>query len=707
MRFLLILLALVANRHCLCQISSTNSPDDTIIDKQDGNITLLNLYDEVGWSNLEYDSIISGVIGVKLNGKWGLSNSSGKLKIDPYLHAINPLKDDLFITSVAGKFSNVLFYGVVDETGKQVIPNLYFSLKLTSQQQFIASEFTGNRVRFGLLSTANQRLTEFKYEKIIHRKYGYKAYLTNSKFDLLTSTGEILETELDSIACEEGCLLYKDGFCGYLNKGGAYIHPLKYKKIAKGAGFIDFENFQTWQVYEKSTMIFSCKADSISQNLDGTWTAFRNGVYHYNVEFPSSVGINIALEATQDQKKVIRNLQTQKWSLLEDSVEVLFNCDSIYLQASQVVFTQNRKFKFLTNPQVKFDEVLRGLKGQFIVRKNEYWGIIENNGDVSTTIKYDQISCFDSNYKVKYLGKFGILDRTGSWRILPIYDAIEAVNGVLFARKGRKYEVFNERGEFVHEMTSPPRKAIHQMIVIENDSSQFGLLDSNGYWLLEPSFQYIKEIGDHVLAIDSSKYLLLDSLGNIVFQSTIPIESIAGMSEDLIAIKLNGKWGFIDKNESLVIGNRYDSALLFSEGLAGVMINGKWGFIDKNENIIIQPYYQTISPFENGLAILEENNQYVLVNRTGGYLLNQAFENIQKTKYGKYILTDSKLREGITDQYGRVILSPFYSRLEDFGDLILTKLNGKYGLIDSNRKQLFKNEYNTIKLFSSFIVLGR
>ncbi|EIA4394558.1 WG repeat-containing protein, partial [Campylobacter coli] len=58
--------------------------------------------------------------------------------------------------------------------------------------------------------------------------------------------------------------------------------------------------------------------------------------------------------------------------------------------------------------------------------------------------------------------------------------------------------------------------------------------------------------------------------------------------------KLNGKYGFIDKNGEFAIEPKFDYVWSFWEGLAGVKLNGKWGFIDKSGKIVIEPIFDDI-----------------------------------------------------------------------------------------------------------------
>ncbi len=62
----------------------------------------------------------------------------------------------------------------------------------------------------------------------------------------------------------------------------------------------------------------------------------------------------------------------------------------------------------------------------------------------------------------------------------------------------------------------------------------------------------------------------------------------------MAGVKLNGKYGFIDKNGDFVIKPKFDDAWYFREGLAAVELNGKYGFIDKSGKIIAKPEFDDI-----------------------------------------------------------------------------------------------------------------
>ena len=72
----------------------------------------------------------------------------------------------------------------------------------------------------------------------------------------------------------------------------------------------------------------------------------------------------------------------------------------------------------------------------------------------------------------------------------------------------------------------------------------------------------------------------------------------------LAGVKLNDKWGFIDKTGKVRIPIKYESKNCFDEGLASVAINGKWGFIDVKHNLVIAPEFDEVEDFNLSLAVV-------------------------------------------------------------------------------------------------------
>ena len=61
-------------------------------------------------------------------------------------------------------------------------------------------------------------------------------------------------------------------------------------------------------------------------------------------------------------------------------------------------------------------------------------------------------------------------------------------------------------------------------------------------------------------------------------------DDASSFREGLAAVKINNKYGFIDKTGTVVIPAKFDGAGYFDNGKAQVVLNGRWFYIDRNGN---------------------------------------------------------------------------------------------------------------------------
>ena len=107
-----------------------------------------------------------------------------------------------------------------------------------------------------------------------------------------------------------------------------------------------------------------------------------------------------------------------------------------------------------------------------------------------------------------------------------------------------------------------------------------------------------------------------------------------------------------------------------------IMSNGKWGAIDENGKIIIEPFYNYLSPFVKEVAIVKKGRKYGLLNTQ-----NQVI---------KPVVFDQILRTGQVENDGR----SYY----------VTRKDSLYGLVDDVGKEMFSNEYHSIRFEDKDIV---
>ena len=67
----------------------------------------------------------------------------------------------------------------------------------------------------------------------------------------------------------------------------------------------------------------------------------------------------------------------------------------------------------------------------------------------------------------------------------------------------------------------------------------------------------------------------------------------------------------------MVIPAKYETVWSFSEGLAWVEIDGKYGFIDKTDTMVIPAKYEDVWSFSNGKARVKLNGRQFFIDRNG------------------------------------------------------------------------------------------
>ena len=97
--------------------------------------------------------------------------------------------------------------------------------------------------------------------------------------------------------------------------------------------------------------------------------------------------------------------------------------------------------------------------------------------------------------------------------------------------------------------------------------------------------------------------------------------------EGLAMVRLDKKYGFIDKTGKEVIPIKYDNAWGFSEGLANVRLNNKWGFIDKTGKEVIPIKYNYADRFSEGLALVILDKKYGFIDKTGKEVTPIKYDN--------------------------------------------------------------------------------
>lgn len=142
---------------------------------------------------------------------------------------------------------------------------------------------------------------------------------------------------------------------------------------------------------------------------------------------------------------------------------------------------------------------------------------------------------------------------------------------------------------------------------------------------------------------------------------------------------------------------------LFKEGLLAVRKDGKWGYIDESGSFVIEPKFLTADNFQsNGLAIASSGDSdnygnilYGLIDKSGNYVVEPNFVQIEKFQSNGLAIVSKAVYEkgephimlGAIDESGNYVIYPIYGKIEEFDKNGIAKIG-----INAHMEKIYDRE---------------
>ncbi|MGL5639367.1 MAG: WG repeat-containing protein [Cetobacterium sp.] len=219
------------------------------------------------------------------------------------------------------------------------------------------------------------------------------------------------------------------------------------------------------------------------------------------------------------------------------------------------------------------------------------------------------------------------------------------------------------------------------LTVIEND--RLSLRRTN--YIKKSNFKFIQSLDDVMIVSEGDKYGLLDENLNIIISPKY--EELNGSKESsLLRAKLRDKVGYITKRGEVVLPFVYENGFVERAGVIVLKKDGKIGAISKEGETILEFKYDAIFYNDNESFIVKEGAFYYSIN-----ISENKKEKLDLTWFG-VVKKDKAFYEkdgkfGVIKLNGEKITENLYTEFPmNYNNLIIAKLNEKYGLIDNEGK---------------------
>lgn len=211
-----------------------------------------------------------------------------------------------------------------------------------------------------------------------------------------------------------------------------------------------------------------------------------------------------------------------------------------------------------------------------------------------------------------------------------------------------------------------------------DDTECWGYVDINSKILISPQFEKASNFynGYAIVQLDGNIFII-NKDGKKYSIPQDKITDFKSITLNVLRINNGNTWCLANLDFKPYDNTSYDDILSFSENLCAVKSNGKWGFIDNNLDLVLDAKYNDVvyndteQCFYQNRAFVKVNDKYILIDNQGNQVGNDCYD-------------DAK---------------PFSSD----GSLACVKKNGLWGFVDINGILTIDYQYNDAYSFSNYV----
>ncbi len=247
--------------------------------------------------------------------------------------------------------------------------------------------------------------------------------------------------------------------------------------------------------------------------------------------------------------------------------------------------------------------------GYYAVKTEDNWGYSNFKGEKKI------------GYRYKYAGPFN------SDLIAPVQD--EDGNYYYIANSG------NKKIAIQHLKKCTDLGMLIDGVIPACDGKKYGYYDENFNELSSERYDYATAVNQGVGAVQTGdKWYLTDGKGQLLsgaFSGVAMDDKGIVYRNERAFVKKGDKYILVDKNGNQIGKGAYDDAFPFLEadGLAAVKVGIKWGFIDKDGTVVIEPTYSNARSTSNGFAAVCEKRDWGYITKNGNMAIDCTFTEVR------------------------------------------------------------------------------
>lgn len=288
-------------------------------------------------------------------------------------------------------------------------------------------------------------------------------------------------------------------------------------------------------------------------------------------------------------------------------------------------------------------------------KEPQRWGLLRQDGSWLVEPRFRVVSDMVGG-RALIEGDGGVekIFADGRREALPDATSLQVVGAFVLMRTGDGLQCLADpEGRCLVHVDELP--VFEEDIAIVKHGGKQGIATRDGVLAVPTRFDAIAIIAPRVATLRLGEELGLWTGKRIVEPAFGALGST--LAEDRLAVAIDGKWGFLDREGAIVVAASYDEVDEFSEGRAAVARAGKWGFVDRDGTEIGELVHDSVGWFSEGLAELERDGRWGYVDLHGNVAIEPQF--LETSAFvGKHAWVKTETSAGVIDKTGNFTAAP-------------------------------------------------
>lgn len=249
------------------------------------------------------------------------------------------------------------------------------------------------------------------------------------------------------------------------------------------------------------------------------------------------------------------------------------------------------------------------------VMDDELWAYVNIKGSEITKYNFTYAGNFSDDVApiINKIGELYLIDNEGNKKyIIENIDNVVEIgcysDELCTIFDGSTWGIYTLDGELKYGGYEDVSTLANGVIAVQQNG-KWTLLDNDGNQLISESFDNIKQDEKGIVYRNSrlfveqgGKYYMMDKEGNKIVDTAFQDVKIFN-GDGYAAVKIKGKWGFIDQAGEIVIEPKYEDARSFANGYAAVKDGDLWGFINEKDELFIDYKFTDVRDFTSSGSV--------------------------------------------------------------------------------------------------------